>query len=139
VTPAVFAGFVEIKYVMGVLDGTDSVTPPHKAGDQFFDKGGFAGLGSADDTNNGRHSFHPEFAVSLSLPNRGPESCKKLKIENYVAKPILSSQMKGPHFNSIGLGRIPLFQQTAGVIDNLCLMIMVTQLWHKSLSQHSNR
>jgi hypothetical protein len=55
VTPAVFAGFVEIENVMGVLDGTDSVTPSLKGGYQFLDKGGFAGLGTADDTNNGRH------------------------------------------------------------------------------------
>jgi hypothetical protein len=55
VTPAVFAGFVKIKYVMGVFDGTDSVTPPLKDGNQFFDESGFAGLRSADYTNNGRH------------------------------------------------------------------------------------
>ena len=47
--------FVKIKDVMGVFDSPDAVTPPLEDGNQFFEKGGFAGLGTTDDTNYRSH------------------------------------------------------------------------------------
>jgi hypothetical protein len=57
VTPAVLAGFVKIKYVMGVFDGPDPVSPAFENGNQFFDEGGFACLRSTDYTNDGGHNL----------------------------------------------------------------------------------
>jgi hypothetical protein len=55
-TPAVLAGFVQFKDMMRVFDGTDPVTPLFENGNQFLDEGGFPGLRTTDDTNNGCHS-----------------------------------------------------------------------------------
>jgi hypothetical protein len=55
VAPAVFADFIKIKNVMGVFDSPDAVTAFLEDGNQFFEKGGFASMGSTDDTNDGGH------------------------------------------------------------------------------------
>jgi hypothetical protein len=81
--------------------------------------------------------------LNLRSRSAAPEPRKKPKIENYVAKPILSSQMKDLQFNSFSQRRIPtkdrILWEIAAYIDNLCIMIMIIQLWHTAITPHSNR
>jgi hypothetical protein len=57
--PAIFTGFVKIKYVMGMFHGPNSETSLFQQRNQFFNECGLASLRSTDYTNYRRHMDLP--------------------------------------------------------------------------------